>query len=229
MIQFNLLPQVKVEYIKTKRLKRIMIVGSVAFTVVSVGLVIITASLAAVQNRHIANLDKDIDRISNEINDIPDIKKILSVQNQLNTLPSLYAGRPAVKRLPSYLDQTTPTGTINLSKVNVDFSTSKIEVAGTGESLEAVNRYVDTLKFTNYKVNDPSETKPAFTGVVLTNFGRDDLTASFTITFNFDAVIFDGAKEVQLEIPSIVTTRSQSASQSSDLFNGSLPAEGEQQ
>ncbi|MFZ1323683.1 MAG: hypothetical protein WAQ57_00800 [Candidatus Saccharimonadales bacterium] len=220
MIQFNLLPQVKLEYIRTKRLKRLIMAGAVLAAGTSVVIVILSISMAAVQKKHLSNLDKDIAKLTAEINDIPDLNKMLSVQNQLNTLPGLYAGRPAVKRLPTYLDQTTPTGTVNLGRMTIDFSTSKMEIAGSAVSLEAVNRYADTIKFTSYKAGEAAETKPAFSNVVLSAFGRDDKGASFTIMLDFDPVIFDGAQEVSLVIPSIVTTRSQVQTQSSDLFNG---------
>ncbi len=223
MIQFNMLPQVKIDYIKTKRLKRAVIAGSVAFAGLSIAIVLVTLSLSAVQKRHLSNLDKDIKKLTAELESIPDLSKMLSVQNQLNTLPTLYAGRPAVKRLPGYLDQTTPSGTIGLNRVTVDFSTSKLEVAGTGKSLEEVNRYVDTLKFTSYRVGDVAETTPAFTDVVLGTFGRDDKGASFTITLTFNPAIFDQSQDIQLVIPQIVTTRSQVESQTTNLFNDTSP------
>src|SRR5687768_13026732 len=108
MIQFNLLPDVKIAYIRTKRLKRLMLVSSVVAIIVSVVLILFMISFVTVQKRHVGNLDKDIDRLIAEIESIPELDKILTVQNQLNALPALYAGRPAVTRLPSYLDQTTP-------------------------------------------------------------------------------------------------------------------------
>lgn len=219
MIQFNLLPQVKVDYIKTKRLKRTIIGISILAIIASVILLVVTFSLKSFQSRHLTNLDKNIAELTAELEATPELNKIISVQNQLNTLPTLYDGRPAVKRLPGYLDQTTPTN-VGLTEVGVDFSTNFIEVSGMAENLEAVNRYLDTLKFTGYKIEGSEDTLPAFKDVVVTSFGRSDENASFTATFTFDPVIFNGAQNVSLVIPSIVTTRSQVQNGASLLDGG---------
>lgn len=219
MIQFNLLPKVKVDFIKTKRLKRTIIGISLLAIVVAVVIVGAAFSLQTVQKVHVSNLDKDIDKLTAELNAVPELTNIISVQNQLNTLPGLYAGRPAVKRLPAYLDQTTPTD-VGISQLSVDFSLSTMNVSGTATSLEAVNRYIDTLKFTKYQANDSTEALVAFKDVVLSNFGRNEKTASFSITLAFDPAIFDETQQISLVIPATVTTRSQSQA-STELFNGS--------
>ncbi len=228
MIQFNLLPDIKVDYIKTRKLKHVIMLLSIVAAGISIGIVAITFSYAAVQKGHVSHLNSDIAAIKDEINAIPDLKKILSVQNQLNTLPALYDGRPAVDRLPAYLDQITP-GDVGISDLTVDFSASTMEIRGKAPTLEAVNRYADTLKFTSYKAGTEGETKPALKDVVLASFGRDDTGAAFTITLGFDPTIFDSTKEVQLSVPSAVTTRSQLTLPTNNLFNGTQEAtEGEQ-
>lgn len=225
MIQFNLLPNVKVEYIKTKRLKRLIMGLSVVAIVFSVVLLMVMFSLKAVQSGHVSNLDSDIKRMTADLESTPDLNKMLSVQNQLNSLPALYAARPAVNRLPGFLDQTTPTN-VGLTDILIDFSTSTVEVGGKADTLESVNRYVDTLKFTKFKSGAEGEEMTAFTSVVLSNFGRDEEEASFKVSFMFTPAIFDDSQDIQLIIPSIVTTRSQ-VEASNDLFNGTT-VEGEE-
>jgi len=225
MVQFNLLPKVKVDYVKTKRLKRLIVLVSFIFVAVSAGILALTFSYSALQKKHVNDLNKDIAKLTSEINNTPELKTILSVQNQLNTLQQLYAGRPAVKRLPAYLDQTTPSGTVSLTRVMLDLSLTKIEFSGKAQSLEAVNRYADTLKFTTFTVDgNTSQVSPAFTDVVLQNFGRDDASATFSIILKFNPLIFDETKKIDLIIPTIVTTRSQVNEPTIDLFNGLVPA-----
>lgn len=223
MIQFNLLPDVKVEYIKTKRLKRILLLSAIAASGVSVFILFLTFSYAAVQKRHLSNLDKDVDRISTELKSNPELTKILSVQNQLNTLPSLYDGRPAVDRLPGYLDQTTPQG-VGIGRLTLDLSLSTIEITGEADNLQLVNSYVDTLKYTIFKSDEEGAVEAAaFTNVVLTQFGRDSETADFVINVTFDPLIFDVSKKISLTVPQLVTTRSQGTA--AELFDGSGPVE----
>lgn len=208
MIQLNLLPDIKTQYIKGQNMKRLVLLIAMIAAGVAVGLVIITGALAATQKAHLGNLDEDIQRLTKELEDTPDLSRILSVQNQLNTLPGLYDGRPAIDRLPNYIDQTTPPG-VRITRYMIDFSASKIEITGEADTLELVNSYADTLKYTEYYVGEDSEqaeTKQAFKDVVLVQFGRDDKSASYTITFAFDPVIFDITQSVTLTVPTLQTT-----------------------
>ncbi len=191
---------------------------AVASIGVSAGILILLFSFSAVQKRHITNLDKDIAAMRAELEANEELTKILSVQNQLNSLPALYDGRPAADRLTGFIDQTTPAG-VGLGRLTVDFSLSTIEFSGSASTLEAVNAHVDTLKYTMFTPEEGAEPIPAFTNVVLAQFGRDKDEATFTITLSFDPQIFDATREITLEVPSTVTTRAES--DPTDLFDGS--------
>lgn len=222
MIQFNLLPDVKIELIKSLRLKRTVLVISVLVIGVSIGLLIIMFSFSAVQKKHVSDLDKDIAAIRTELENISELTKILSVQNQLNTLPGLYDGRPAVDRLPAYIDQTTPVG-VNLTRIQIDFSTSTAEISGTASRLDLINSYVDTLKYTNFRKSgeQPEQLPYAFSTVVLKEFARTNEEATFTVTYSFDPTIFSITETIELVVPQLVTTRAEVPSP--DLFNGAAP------
>lgn len=219
MIQFNLLPDVKVQYIKTKRMKRYMILGAFAAAGVSALLLFLTASFVTVQNRHLGNLDADIKKAVNELNNTPDLTRIISVQNQLKALPALYDGRPALFRFPEFIDKTTPVE-VGLGNVTLDLEASTIEVTGSAATLEQVNRYVDTLKFTTFTTDEEGAApKPAFSAVVLTDFGRDETEASFTVEFSFDPILFDITRKINLIIPQDFVTKHSDVS-SVNLFDG---------
>ncbi len=219
MIQFNLLPDVKVQYIKTQRTKRMVMLTSVVIAGVSVLIVAMTFSYSLTQKRHLTKLDKHIKSIRTELESNKELTKILSVQNQLNSLPQLYAGRPAADRLPVYIEQTTPSN-VGISKLTIDFSTSTIEVSGSATSLSSVNTYVDTLKYTKFKQNTENasdgktESINAFKDVVMTKFGTEKGQSSYTINLNFDPLIFDGTKSISLDVPSLITTYSQQSNTS---------------
>ncbi len=226
MIQFNLLPDVKVQFIKTQQSKRILMFASVALSALAVVVLVFMVSFSAVQKRHLANLDRDIERIGSELTDNPELTRILSVQNQLNTLPDLYNGRPAVDRLPEILERTTPAG-VGIGRLSIDFSLSTIELSGQASTLEMVNSYVDTLKFTTFRAGKDGEVLQAFRDVVLSRFGKDSTTASFSLTFGFEPQLFDNTLEVTLSVPSITTTRSESSP--TDLFDGSNAGAAEEE
>lgn len=207
MIQFNLLPDVKLEYIRTQRTKRLIMAISVLVS--SVALVIMVVLLLTVlvfQKRHMDNLSADIKKYSNDLKSTDNLNKILTVQNQLGSLTTLHEQKPEVNRLIPYVKQVTPEG-VRISSLDVDFTDQTINITGTADSLKLVNQFVDTLKFTNYTENKQSQ--KAFSNVVLTNFGSENGKASYSIDLNFVPDIFDNTKSVSLTVPKIVTTRSE--------------------
>jgi len=220
MIQFNLLPDVKVAYIKAKKAKRVVVVIAGIAVAVSLTLLIIMYSAVSLQKKHIKDLDKDIKNFESSLNHTEDLAKILTIQNQLNALNTkynedgtiaklgLYDQRPVTSRLFKYIQATTPKE-VSISKLNLKFEDSTLEVEGTADTLEFVNRYIDTLKFTKYTSDVVKEKTPAFTNVVLTKFNRDIKAASYTISFNFDPAIFDAVQKVTLDVPQTITTRSE--------------------
>lgn len=223
MIQFNLLPDVKIEYIKSQRTKRLVMLITVIVTGASVGLLVLMFSYRTVQRQHLSNLNKDIAALRSELENNQDLTKILTVQNQLNSLPQLYEGRPAVDRLPEYLDQITPAN-VGIGQLDIDFALNTLQITGTATNLSAVNAYVDTLKFTTFSVKDGASDVPAFQGVVLSSYNLSEDGAGFSVNLTFDPQIFIAANEVELKVPNIVTTRAQTVP--SDLFRDSSSSSG---
>jgi len=216
MLQVNLLPDVKLEFLRAKRMKHTVYVGSLIAVSVSAGILVVLFLLVTVQKRHISGLTKDIATTQKSLESTQDLAKILTIQSQLETLPALYDQRPVTSRLFPYIQQTTPSS-VKLSSFRINFADNTITIQGTASSLDQVNLYVDTLKFTEYTVNGSSEQQPAFSNVTLTSFSRNAVDASFTITMNFDPAIFDSKNEVTLVVPKTVTTRS-STELPNDLF-----------
>lgn len=227
MIQLNLLPDVKLEYIKAQRSRRLIFSISAIVTIAAIGLLILLLSISALQKKHINDLSKDIKEGSAELKGKPQIDRVLTVQNQLERLTELHSDKPAVAKLFTYLDQVVPTQ-ISVNNLNLDFETQKITVNGGADTLSNVNRFVDTLKFTKYRADGDSEGAQAFKDVVLTSFnlsneqggGGTSSPATYAIELTFDPIIFDTTKEIKLDVPSRTSTRS-ALTDSPDLFQGS--------
>lgn len=219
MIQINLLPSVKAEYVKAQRSKRTVVVMSIIVSCVAVGVVALLASVVyGAQALQLRNLDKSIDKQVSAIKDVSDLDKILTIQNQLNALTPLHDAKPVMSRLYTYIQQTTPAEVkINSYKVNnEDYS---ITIDGGAPSIELVNKYVDTLKFTEIKQTDENAgTVYAFKEVVLSSFQKSENEYSYTINLKFNDQLFSSASDVVLVVPSITTTRSQTQLPSSDVF-----------
>jgi len=210
MIQFNLLPDVKLQYIRAKRRKRIVIVLATAITAASLTiLVLLFVVVNVIQKKHLNDLSKDISSQTNELRNTPDLEKILTVQNQLMNISSLHDKKPVASRLFTYIGQITPNE-IKFTKVDINFADKTIKFTGTSANLNNVNKFVDTLKFTNYTVGDEQgDGNKAFSNVVLSNFGRSPTEASYTVDLVYDEAIFDSSKDIHLSVPQTITTRSE--------------------
>ena len=208
MIQFNLLPDVKLAYIKAERTKRLvttvsLIAGTVALSI----FVILFLTVNVVQKKNLKDLNKDISSTTQKIQSTKDLDKILTVQNQLNSLSGLHDQKVVASRLYDYLGKVTPP-TITISSLSVDYALNTMSIAGDSRSLDQVNTYVDTLKFTKFATDKDETVKPAFTNVVLSSFSRTKDGAEYTITLSYDPAIFAATNKVEIKVPTTVTTRS---------------------
>lgn len=241
MIQFNLLPDVKQEFIKAQRLKRMVIVSSIVVASFSIFITIMLFMVVNVYQRtQLSSVDKRISENSKKLKETENLDKILTIQNQLNNMTALHESKPAVSRLKDYISAVTPKD-VTYAKIelvlslpqnaNVTMTENSLTFTGAADSLKTVNQFIDTLKITKYQVitenkddsgkvvsTDKSEEKSAFSNVVLDTFGRDDKEASFTIKLNFDPAIFDNKTKVSLVVPEIITTRSVTERPTLNLF-----------
>lgn len=208
MIQFNLLPDVKLEYIKAQHTKQL--VTSICFLAgaVSIGvLIVLVLTVDVWQHKTINDLSGDIKTTSAQLKATPDLNKILTIQNQLGALDGLHNDKAAAARLFSYLSQVTPTN-VTISDLKVDYTADTMTISGDAPTLDAVNTFTDSLKFTKYQVDGSTDSTLAFSKVVLSSFGRSSTGATYSIDLSFDPVIFDNTQSVKLLVPNIVTTRS---------------------
>jgi len=214
MIQFNLLPNVKLEYVKTQRTKRMLTMVSFVVSVASIAVLALSfISVDVVQKKSLNDLNNDVAKYSSQIKSVKDLDRILTVQNQLSTLTSLHDQKPVASRLFAYITQLTPAQA-TLGQLSIDFASKTLTVGGVAPSLDVVSTYIDTLKATTYKTDTSKTATHAFSNVVLTSFGRGESGATFTITAAFDPIIFDTRNSVTLTVP-----QSAEADQSS-VFGG---------
>ena len=209
MIQFNLLPDVKLQYIKARRMQHLVTTLAAMVTALSLFIMIVLFLVVNVlQKKHLKDVNKDISSYTAQLNDSQDLPKILTVQNQLKSLPNLLAQRPVTSRLFGYLPKIIPDK-VSISQISVDFQQNTISFTGSADSIETINKLVDTLKFTTYTTPDNDTPANAFSNVVLSNFGSSSKGgASYSINASFDEAIFNSADTPKLTVPEITTTRS---------------------
>lgn len=223
MAQLNLLPDVKLQYVRAQRRKQtvitISVLASAAFLAIFIALLLF---VRVGQKQHMSAVDRDIAAAEAQLRETQDLDKILTIQNQLASLPALHDDKQISSRLFDYLNQLTPSEA-TISDVTLDFETGTLTLTGNADSLRTVNKFVDTLKFTKYTVSgETQEEGEAFSNVVLANFslsesdpssGRGE--TSYEIQANFEPAIFanstpntQGRSPVSLTVPKIISTRS---------------------
>lgn len=224
MIQFNLLPDVKLEYIRAQRYRRLVFSVCILVSAASVVLLVLLLGVDGLQKKHLNDLNHDITSETHTLQNKPHINTILTVQNQLESLTGLHNGKPAADRLFEYLNELTPA-TVSINNFSADFTQYTMTITGTANALSSVNQYVDTLKLTTYSTTTSNgSSTPAFSNVVLSSFSLSNSSSSsgasqpatYTITLSYDKNIFDITQTVGLSVPS-VTTRAQ-IQNPSDLF-----------
>ncbi len=230
MIQFNLLPSVKIEYIRAKRTKRLVTLIATLVILASLPVVISLSAIVFVwQPQRMHSLDTSIKANAKKLQGTTDINKVLTIQSQLSAIDQLHADKPVASRLFAYLQSMTPKDA-SLQTSEVDFDAGTMSLTGQAKSLSDVNKLADTLKFTTIVKKDSKEAVNAFSNVVLTNFGVDAKGASFTLTMEYDKAIFDSSEDqISLTIPNIITSRSETE-RPADLFQANqTPLNGQQQ
>lgn len=236
MAQVNLLPDVKLEFVKARRLKRTIM--SICVLVSSVALavfILMFVSVTVVQKQHLSNLDEDITSQTKQLESMSDIAQILTIQNQLGSLTALHSDKPVASRIFTYIQQLAP-GEASISKLTVSFDEQTMEITGNAVNLAAVNKFADTLKFTSYSVEaeDTDKPQPAFSEVTLSQFGIGSSTANsgkpatYTIKLKYAPEIFSSENNVKLTIPNQVTTRSQTE-KPQGVFEAPVTIEGGEQ
>ena len=114
MIQFNLLPDVKLDYIKAQRTRKLVFSMSFIVSACAIALLVLLLSASALQRKHLSDLSNDISKESKTLRAKSNIDTILTVQNQLDSLTALHDAKPAAGRLSSFLNALTPA-TVSIS------------------------------------------------------------------------------------------------------------------
>lgn len=226
MIQLNLLPDVKLAFIKARRTKYLVLMTAVLAAGISLTIMIVLLLAVNVfQKKYLSDINDDIKSHTSELQKTKDLTKILTVQSQLKSLPGIYSQNPVTSKLFDYLGKIIPAQ-INITDLDVDFNLHTIKFNGTTDTLDRVNIFADTIKFTTFSTQkDPKNTSDAFSNVVLASFTpRTTANASYSISANFDQTIFESDQVVTIIVPpGKITTRSQTDQPSKALFE-SLPS-----
>ncbi|HSH55222.1 MAG TPA: hypothetical protein VK983_00185 [Candidatus Limnocylindrales bacterium] len=223
MIQFNLLPDVKLEYAKAQRTKRTVIGAAAVATAASFGIfLLLFLTVHVVQRKSISDLNGDIKQYSQELKDTKDLNKILTIQNQLASVNGLHDKKAVASRVFDLTQQVTPAD-VTINELEADYIQNTISITGQAPALQRVNTFTDTLKFATFTTKQNSKAEKVFSNVVLSQFSRTDQDTTYTITASFSPELFSNAADISLTVPANKVTTRSVVEQPSSLFKA--PAE----
>lgn len=236
MIQLNLLPDIKKEYINAQKTRAVVMSTSILVTLGAVGLsVLFYVYVTFLQQLQITLASNDIKSKTSQLSGVQDLDKYLTIQNQLAALPGLHATKGIYSRLFSFMPVLNPNSPNNivLSQVQVTGANNIVSFTGSTASFESLNIFVDTLRNAQVSYKDVSgnaQTSKIFDTVFVQSSAIDKSTGSPTVAFTVRAtyldVVFDARNTgMTASIPNIQT--SQSVTGSPKLFSSSASKGGQ--
>jgi hypothetical protein len=231
MIQLNLLPDLKKEFIKAQKTKALVITVSIFVTLGALGLSALLFVYVTFLQQFQSNLaSDDITKKEQQLKGITDIDKYLTVQNQLASLPDLHNQKGMYSRMFDFLSVMNPSApnNVTLSDLRVLTDDKTIIFTGTTASFQTLNTFADTLKNVEvtYKEGgqgDP-KTNKMFEQVLVQTAdivrANNQTLVGFTVKTTYKDLVFDVRNtDMTAKVPTITTT--QSVTQSPNpLFNG---------
>lgn len=219
MIQLNLLPDIKKEYLKSQKTRALVVSSSILVTLVAIGLsVLLFVYVTFLQQLQITLATDDIKSKTGQLNNVTDLSKYLTVQNQLSALPDLHANKGIYSRLLSFLPVLNPISPNNIKLSQLQLTTNERLVTFTGStaSFESLNVFVDTLRNAQVKYKDSSaqaQTANMFDVVYVQSSSLDKsngkTVVAFTVRATYQESVFDARNtEVTASVPNIKTSQS---------------------
>lgn len=148
MIEINLVPDVKQEFIRAKRVRTIVISGAILTGLASVGVVVLLALyLFGVQGVRTALADDNIKKEYETLKQVDDIENTLTIQHQLTKLSDLHNDKNITSRFFDLLVAINPSApnNVSFSQAHLDAEEGVVRLEG-----QASNGYnaADALKKT---------------------------------------------------------------------------------
>lgn len=108
MIQINLLPDVKQEFIRAKRTRNTVISISIIAGLAALGIVVLMLMLLATQALRDSAATKDIDNRFEELRAIEDLSELVTLREQLENIGEQHKNKTVTSRLFSILNASNP-------------------------------------------------------------------------------------------------------------------------
>lgn len=163
MIEINLIPDVKQELLRAKRMRTYVISGAIVTGIVAVGVVVLLALYFFTVQGIRGNLtDNSIASKGRELSQVTDLANMLTVQNQLTALDEMHDSKNINSRVFDVLTAINPAqpNQVSMSLVRVDSENKTITIEGqAANGYEAAETLKKTILGTTITYKDDQEDK----------------------------------------------------------------------
>lgn len=212
MIQINLLPDVKQEYLRARRTRNLAISSSIIAGLVAGGVVVVLALGLAAQATRELLVDGKIEDEYQTLSSTENLSELVTLQNQLNLISSQHENKSVDSRLFSMLQAINPAepDDVQFSSVRLGAEDASLILEGvTGGGYAAVEALTKTIMNTKIEylsgeeaLSEPIATKVSIIG---TGFGEDTSgkrVLRFEVSVDYHEQLFvNTAKEVEIVGP----------------------------
>ena len=207
MIEINLIPDVKQEYIHAKRVRTLVVSTAVLVGIVSVGIVVLMAVyLFGVQTVRSALADGDIKSKYEELSKVDDLEKTLTIQHQLTRIDELHDQKGIDSRFFNLLTAINPSKpnqvSFSVARLNSDEETITLEgTAANGyNAAEVLKKTIlsTSLSFRDEDGNAQTAQLTDQVGMSNLSYGEDaegKKVLVFTMIFTYDPAFFSRSSE----------------------------------
>ena len=225
MIQLNLLPDVKKEFLHAKAMRRKVISLAILATLISGGVLVALGLFLASQKGLVALQTGQIEDKASELSAVENIDEYLTIQAQLAELDGLHGAKLTTSRLFNVLPNLNPADPngVRFSSVSLVTEGTTLRFQGGVRNISALTTFRDTLSnaTVEYKPDPeaPHTEEPLFSSVTIDEYGysadaENKATAvGFTISAVYNPKMFDTTVESpRILVPNKETTQSVVAS-----------------
>lgn len=160
MIEINLVPDVKLELLKARRQRKMVISAAILVSIAAGAILVLMMFYAfGVQSIADALADRDIKSESTKLRQVKDLSKTLTIQNQLDKIDATQGDKNITSRLFDIISVTVPEGknAVTIKRLAFDDEAKSIDIeaeANNGyEALEVFKKTIAQTKF-NYDTTD---------------------------------------------------------------------------
>ncbi len=202
MIQINLIPDIKQEYLRAQRTRNMAISASIIAGIAAVGLVVFLGLILGGQYVLDTQAKSKTKSEYQKLASVEDLSEILTIQNQLSVLPDQHAMSTRDSRLFAVIDAVNPASPndVTFSSVKLDPASNSVTLEGSAKggypAVEALKKTIEATKFEYTAKGESqanSEPLASSVGIESTSLGEDNSGAKvlrFTISFEYSQDLF---------------------------------------